>query len=54
MNLDQPDDLGIIHGSTGTPLLWERHGSTIAYTTAPQPPQPPTWHTTLPGQEPKP
>lgn len=54
MNLDHPDDLGIIHGSTGVPLLWERHGSTLVYTSAPQQPQDPQCRAPLPGQEPQP
>ncbi|MGW4810522.1 hypothetical protein ACWEPB_02605 [Kitasatospora cineracea] len=48
---DAPDDLGITLSQNGTPLLWERHGSTVAYTSVPRPPQPPQMHTTLPGQE---
>ncbi len=45
MNLDMPDDLGIITAASGAPLLWERHGTTVAYTSAPRPPQPPAAHT---------
>lgn len=51
MNLDAPDDLGIIRSHTGTPLLWERHGTSVVYTATRQPPQP---HTATPEPEPQP
>ncbi|MGW4802950.1 hypothetical protein [Kitasatospora sp. NPDC004272] len=54
MNLDQPDDLGIILGNNGTPLLWERHGSSVVYTSTPRLPKPPQRRFSPPGQEPQP